>query len=97
MKFRKDKYKVLYLGRNKLLQWHRLGTAWLGGPWGQQAEREPAACPGAEMANSIQAFISRSMASRQREGIIPLYSKIIRPFLKYRIQFCNLPSMQEGR
>lgn len=64
MKFSKDKYKVLYLGRKKLLQWHRLGTARLEGPWGQQAEHEPAACPGAEMVNSIPDFIRRSTASR---------------------------------
>lgn len=65
MKFSKDKYKVLYLGREKPLQWHRLK--------GQQMEHESAACPGREMANSIPDFISRNMASRQRGGITLLY------------------------
>lgn len=76
MKFMKDRYmkfnkdKVLYLGREKPLQWHRQGTAWLEG---QQIEHESAACPSREMANSIPDFISRNMASRQRGGIILFY------------------------
>lgn len=63
MKFSKDKYKVLYLGRKKLLQWYRLGTL-DGRAQGLQAEHEPAACPGAEVKNSIPDFASRSTASR---------------------------------
>lgn len=70
MKFSKDRHKAPYLGREKLLQWHRLGTAWLEG---QQIEHESAACPGRGMANSIPDFISRNIASRQRGGIILLY------------------------
>lgn len=67
MKFSKD--KALYLEREKLVQWHRLGNAWLEG---QQIEHESAACLGREILNSIPDFISRNMASRQRGGIILL-------------------------
>lgn len=48
----------------------------------QQAEQEPAVCPG-----SILSCIDRSEASRSREVIITLYSSLTRFQLKYSVQF----------
>ena len=97
MKFNKSKGKALHLGRKSLIHQYRLGLGLLES---SSAEKDLGVLVDskvtlsqhwalvAKKANGVLGCITRSVASRSREVILPLYSAVARPHLECCIQFC---------
>ncbi|KAM9643769.1 uncharacterized protein ACIBXB_012437 [Morphnus guianensis] len=95
VKFNKAKCKVLHLGQGNQQYEHRLGDEWIeSSPAEKDLEilvNEKLAMSwqcvlAAQKANSILSCIKRSVTSRSREVILPLYSTLMRPHMVYYLQ-----------
>ncbi|PKU42246.1 rna-directed dna polymerase from mobile element jockey-like [Limosa lapponica baueri] len=96
MKFNKDKYKVLHLGKRNPGMQHQLGSTRLGSSSVgrdlgvlvdnklSMSEQRAAA---AKKANRMLGCINKDITSRDKEVIISLYSALVRPHLEYCVQF----------
>ncbi|GAB0207484.1 hypothetical protein GRJ2_003214100 [Grus japonensis] len=95
MKFNNAKCKVLHLGQGDLEYQYRLGDEWIeishaekdsGILVDEKLDMSQQCMLAAQKANRILGCIKRSMASRLREVILPLYSALMSPHLEYCVQ-----------
>uniref|UniRef100_A0A803T1G7 Reverse transcriptase domain-containing protein n=1 Tax=Anolis carolinensis TaxID=28377 RepID=A0A803T1G7_ANOCA len=90
MKFNRDKCKILHFGRKNGMQRFRIGDAWLDsstcekdlGVLVDKLNMSQQCDAAAKKANGILACINKSIVSRFREVMLPLYSVLVRPHLE---------------
>jgi len=95
MRLTKAKYKIMPMGQGNPKHKQRLGGEWvesspevkdLGVLVNEKVSMTQQRVPTAQKANHILGCIKRSVDSRSREGILPLYFALVRSHTEYCIQ-----------
>ncbi|GAB0202759.1 hypothetical protein GRJ2_002741500 [Grus japonensis] len=95
MKFNKAKCEVLHVGQGNPKHSYRLDREWIGSSpeekdlgllIDEKLNMSRQCALAAQKANHVLGCIKRGVTSRSREGILPLYSALVRPHLEYCVQ-----------
>ena len=96
MKYSKGKRRDLYLGKNNTRYQYRLGTDLVDSSAGKRdlavlVDSRVTISQHCKKASGILGCIRRSVVSRSKEVLLPLYSALVRPHLQYYVQFWAPP------
>ena len=96
MKFNRDKCKILHLRKRNQFHSYKIGDTWISKTMSEKdleivvdhkLNMSQHCDVATKKANAILGCINRSVFSKSHKVLVPLYSALVRPHLKYCVQF----------